>query len=185
MQRAPSNYLHSPDQSKPTLTPPRCRAKLGQDHPYRARPLPAYQKTSRRVLRYFAGVVCGPRGADERRGLHQVQKHVRQCTDQARDARLGRHLGTNEGRPPPILPNGLTAKGKELWTMPRDPSGVSSQRNPGLIGSRDRGYPYQPPPVENVGVYSNAPGKLPCWHLKGLALLVTAAACQEQLVFRL
>ena len=65
-------------------------------------------------MRYFAGVVGGPRGADERRGLQQVQKHVRQCTDQARDARLGRHLGTNEGRPPPILPNGLTAKGKEL-----------------------------------------------------------------------
>jgi len=33
MQRAPSNYLHSPDQSKPTLTPSRCSTKLGQDNP--------------------------------------------------------------------------------------------------------------------------------------------------------
>ena len=42
-----------------------------------------------------------------------TQRLAPQCTDQARDARLGRHLGTNEGRPPPILPNGLTADGTQ------------------------------------------------------------------------
>ena len=49
-------------------------------------------------------------------------------------------------------------------------------------GSRDRGYSYQPPPAENVGVTFKAPGKLPCCH-SGLALLVTAVACREKLRF--
>ena len=102
-------YTH-PINQNPLSLPPGATQNSAKITP-RAYPLPAYHKTSRRVLRYFAGVVCGPRGADERRGLQQVQKHVRQCTDQARDARLGRHLGTNEGRPPPIFPNGLTTDG--------------------------------------------------------------------------
>ena len=49
-------------------------------------------------------------------------------------------------------------------------------------GSRDRGYSYQPPPAENVGVTFRAPGKLPCCH-SGLAFLVTAVACREKLRF--
>ena len=62
----------------------------------------------------------------------------------------------------------------KTWTTPESSRAYAHSRTQVLVGST----------VENVGVYSNAPGKLPCWH-SGLALLVTAAACREQLVFRL